>query len=96
MKTSSRLRVAVIGLGWWGQTVVRYLHQARNIEVLCAADLNTELATRFTQAEGIALAPSFEAVLADPRIEGVVLCTPRSFHSEQTVSAAQQGKPLTS
>jgi len=92
MKTSSRLRVAVIGLGWWGQTVVRYLHQARNIEVLCAADLNTELATRFTQAEGIALAPSFEAVLADPRIEGVVLCTPHSLHTEQIVAAAQAGK----
>ena len=92
MKTSSRLRVAVIGLGWWGQTVVRYLHQARNIEVLCAADLNTELATRFTQAEGIALAPSFESVLADPRIEGVVLCTPHSLHTEQIVAAAQAGK----
>lgn len=92
MNTSSRLRVAVIGLGWWGQTVVRYLHQARNIELLCAADLNTELATRFTQAEGIALASSFEAVLADPRIEGVVLCTPHSLHTEQIVAAAQAGK----
>ena len=69
MNTSSRLRVAVIGLGWWGQTVVRYLHQARNIELVCATDLNTESATRFTQAEGIALAPSFEAVLADPRAD---------------------------
>lgn len=92
MTTSSRLRVAVIGLGWWGQTVVRYLHQARNIEVLCACDLNTDLATHFTQSEGIGLAPSFEAVLTDPRIEGVVLCTPHSMHAEQIVAAAQAGK----
>ena len=31
MSNSRKFRVAVIGLGWWGQTIVKYLKNARNI-----------------------------------------------------------------
>jgi predicted dehydrogenase len=92
MDSSSRLRVAVIGLGWWGQTVVRYLKNARNIDLVCICDLDAERASRFAQAEGLDLAPDLPAVLADSRVQAVVLCTPHSLHTEQIVAAAQAGK----
>ena len=39
-----------------------------------------------------ALADSYEALLADPKVEAVVLATPHSQHAAQVIAAAQAGK----
>ena len=33
-----------------------------------------------------------EALLADPRVEGVIICTPGDSHCEYTLAAADAGK----
>ena len=91
MSNSRKFRVAVIGLGWWGQTIVKYLKNARNIEAVLATDLNQDAGRSFAQSQGVEFAPSFEAAIADPRIEGVVLCTPHSMHADQMVAVAAAG-----
>ena len=77
MSQSRKFRVAVIGLGWWGQTIVRYLQNARNIDCVLATDLHQDAGRAFAQSQGVEFAASFEAAITDPRIEGVVLCTDR-------------------
>ena len=73
MTNSRKFRVAVIGLGWWGQTIVKYLKNARNIDCVLATDLNQEAGKAFAQSQGVEFASSLEAALSDARIEGVAL-----------------------
>ncbi len=94
MTNSRKFKVAVIGLGWWGQTIVRYLKNARNIDCVLATDLNQEAGKAFAQSQGVEFSPSFEATIQDPRIEGVVLCTPHSMHADQMVQVAAAGKHI--
>jgi predicted dehydrogenase len=94
MNQARKFKVAVIGLGWWGQTIVRYLKNARNIDCVVATDLNATTGSAFAQQQGIEFAVNFEAVLSDPRIEGVVLCTPHSMHADQMVAVAEAGKHI--
>lgn len=79
------LRAAVIGLGWWGRTIVRTLQASDRIEVVAgvdpaAADL------------GVPRLPNLEAALADPMIQAVILCTPHTQHAAQIRQAAAAGK----
>lgn len=41
---------------------------------------------------GYDVAESFEAMLADPTIDGVLLATPNALHAEQTIAALEAGK----
>jgi predicted dehydrogenase len=94
MISSNKLKVAVIGLGWWGQTIVRYLANARNLKLVAATDLNLEAGRQFAQSQGIPFKPNYEAVLQDSEVEAVVLCTPHSLHADQMVAAAAAGKHI--
>ncbi len=92
MSSVAKLRVAVIGLGWWGKTIVNYLRHSRNIQLHCITDLQQEAGRSFAQGLQLNFANSYQEVLADPQVQAVVLCTPHSMHTEQMMAAAQAGK----
>ncbi len=46
----------------------------------------------FAKERGFRLAADYEALLADPNIDAVVLSTPHSMHSAQMIAAASAGK----
>ena len=48
--------------------------------------------TAFAEAQGLTFADSYEAILADPTVDAVVLATPHSQHAPQVIAAAQAGK----
>jgi predicted dehydrogenase len=86
------LKLAVVGLGWWGRIIVALLRGHAALRVVAGVDPNTEASAGFAREQGIALHARLEDVLADPAIEAVVLCTPHSLHHAQIVAAAQAGK----
>jgi predicted dehydrogenase len=87
------IRAAVVGLGWWGKTLVESVQgESAGIRFVAAATR-----TRSTDAEAYAAAydlrlGDFEAALAADDVDAVVLATPHSVHAEQTIAAAQAGK----
>jgi len=85
------LKIAVIGLGWWGRTIAGLLQGNSKLAVACAVDVNPASAD-FASGLGIPFRQDFDAVLSDPAIEAVVLCTPHSQHCEQIVRAASAKK----
>jgi len=92
-RTAGRgLRVAVVGLGFGAEFVPIYQnHPLVEDVVLCRRDPRSldELADGF----GIRTRYSdFEAVLDDPGIDAVHLCTPIPLHAGQTVAALEAGK----
>jgi predicted dehydrogenase len=87
------LRAAIVGLGWWGKTLVEATEASDAIRFVAGASrtLSPELEA-FAKAKGLRLAPSYEALLADSGIDAVVLATPHSMHAAQVIAAAKAGK----
>jgi predicted dehydrogenase len=87
------LNVAFVGTGWWGKELAKAaqsLDETFSIagcSALTAAERDT-----FCAAFGGIGYPSYEAVLADPAIDAVLLATPHSLHVPQILAAAQAGK----
>jgi predicted dehydrogenase len=87
------LRAAIVGMGSWGQNLVRSVHGHRDaIRFVAGATRTPDRAREFARDYGIPMRASYEALLADPEVEAVVLATPHSMHSEQIIAAARAGK----
>lgn len=85
------VKVGVVGLGWWGGKIVRDLIDSEYVDVVAGVDVNADARTAAAPWLGETHA-DFETVLADDRIDAVILCTPHKFHTEQIMAAAQHGK----
>ena len=87
------VRVAVVGLGYWGPNLVRNLFELASAEVVLVCDRRLEaleqLAKRYPSVRGTT---SFSDVLDDPSVEAVVVATPIGTHFELTRAALDAGK----
>lgn len=86
------VKVAMIGLGWWGKKMTAVLQKARDdLEIICAAEPNPAGA-EFAAANGFKLYGSDKDALTHPGVEAVILATPHSLHAEQIERAVAAGK----
>lgn len=85
------IKAAVIGLGWWGQTILKNLLDSQIISPVLAVD-PLDRARASASALGIETAPRFEHALANANVDAIILCTPQKYHAEQIVAAAQSGR----
>ena len=87
------INAAIVGLGWWGKTIVESVQgSSKDIQfVACATRTASEDTKAFCDAQKLTLT-SFDAALADPKVNAVVLATPHSLHPQQTIAAAKAGK----
>jgi predicted dehydrogenase len=89
------IRAAVIGLGRWGRSLVASVQGKSDAIRFSAAHTRTRAgAEEFCRQHNIPLADSYEAILADPNIDAVVLATPHTTHERQIVQAAATGKHI--
>ena len=89
------VRVAVIGLGYWGPNLVRNLNELPEAEVVAMCDMNTTLLERLGRRyPGIRREADVEAVLADPTIEAVAIATPVGTHHGLARRALEAGKHI--
>jgi predicted dehydrogenase len=88
------IRAAIIGLGGWGQHLVRCAEGAKHLRFTAAATRTPAKAADFAAMRGLRMLDSYEAALADPDVDAVVLATPHTQHTDQIVAAAAAGKPV--
>jgi len=86
----SSLGIAVIGLGWWGRVIVPLAKSSAKLRVVAVADPDPA-AAEFARQQDSPLR-TYDEVLQDRQVQGVVLCTPHSLHTDQIVRAANAGK----
>jgi predicted dehydrogenase len=87
------VRIAVVGLGYWGPNLVRNISEHPGAEALWVCDLREEaLAAIARRYPAIGTTTSFETVLADDRVDAVVIATPVSTHYPLASRALQAGK----
>jgi predicted dehydrogenase len=85
------IKAAIIGLGWWGQTILKTLLNSKIIAPVMGVDpLDSARAAASTL--GVETAPRFADALTNSAVDAVVLCTPQQHHAEQIVAAAQSGR----
>src|SRR6478735_12795065 len=88
------IHALMVGLGWWGKTLVESVQGTSDeIQFVAGASRTQSDDYRaFAATHGLTLHTSYEQVLADPRVQAVVLAPPHSLHSPQVVAAANAGK----
>jgi predicted dehydrogenase len=87
------VRIALIGMGWWGKKMLAVLQAAPDeITVVRAVEPNMDSVAALCAERGVALSADYADALADPAVEAVVLVTPHKLHGAQIEAAVKAGK----
>src|ERR1700739_2226195 len=91
MKTE-KLRVAVIGMGWWSDVLSDAIKRSDKVEIVSCFTRSEDKRKAFAEKYNCRQAASYDDVLKDPSIEAIINTTPNSAHLETTAMAAGAGK----
>jgi predicted dehydrogenase len=89
------INAAIVGLGRWGQNTVRSVfRRSERLRFSRAMVRHPDAVREFAAQHELEVTDDFAAVLADPRVQAVVLVTPHTLHVDQIVAAAAAGKAV--
>lgn len=87
------INAAIVGLGWWGKTLVNSVQGKSDLIRFTAAHSRTRSKVEdFCRDNGIAFQEDLQAVLRDPAIDAVVYAAQHTDRSEQVQKTAAAGK----
>ena len=87
------INAAIVGLGRWGRNLVNSVHgRSDAIRFVAGATRTVAKAEAYAKEKGFPLFDSYQKVLADPKVDAVVLATPHTQHAAQVAAAAKAGK----
>jgi predicted dehydrogenase len=87
------VRIAVVGLGYWGPNLVRNLHELREAEIVAVCDVREDrLEAIRRRYPAISTTTRLSQVIDDPSVEAVAIATPVSTHHELAARAITAGK----
>ncbi|WP_421903772.1 Gfo/Idh/MocA family oxidoreductase [Maridesulfovibrio sp.] len=87
----SKLKVAVIGSGYWGKNLVRNYDRIGALKMIC--DTNKDILANFKkQYPEVETVFSYNEVLSNKGIDGVIIATPAETHFELAHKALKAGK----
>ena len=87
------IKAAIVGLGWWGKTLVEATTGSDAIRVVAGTTRTvTPEVEAFAKKNNFTLAANYEGLLADKTVDAVILATPHSMHSAQVIAAAAAKK----
>ena len=87
------VRVAVVGLGYWGPNLVRNLFELDSAEVVLVCDRSPEALAQTTRRyPSVRGTTSFSDVLDDTSVEAVVIATPIGTHLELARAVLESGR----
>ncbi|MBI4570901.1 MAG: Gfo/Idh/MocA family oxidoreductase, partial [Chloroflexi bacterium] len=71
-----KVRVGVLGYGYWGPNIVRTLREMPDAELAVCCDASPGRLREARDRLGVPVTGSWEDVLADPSVDAVVVATP--------------------
>ena len=88
------INAAIVGLGWWGKTLVEAVSEvSEDIRFIAATTRSkSDEDKAFCKLHKLDLRESFESIIEDDDVDAVVLVTPNSIHAAQVIAAAARGK----
>lgn len=92
---SAPVRIALVGLGWWGKKMLAVLQAAPDeIEVVRAVEPNLAGVAELCTERQLTVSADYTDALGDTNVEAVVLATPHALHTEQIKAAVAAGKHI--
>ncbi len=90
--SSDTVRVASLGMGWWSDVLADATGRANGIEIVSCYTRSEDKRNAFAEKYNCAAASSYEEILEDDSIQGIINTTPNNVHLETTKQAAEAGK----
>jgi predicted dehydrogenase len=91
--SSAPLRVAQVGLGYWGPNLLRVLSELDDVDVRWICDLDQDrLATAGRRCPSARATTSVGEVLEDPEVDAVLIVTPVFTHYDLALQCLLAGK----
>ncbi len=88
-----KVKTAVIGTGFMGKVHTEAIRRLGNVEIVGAAAIDETEAQKFQRDTGIEnVTTDYRAMLANPEIEAVHICTPNAMHFPMAMAAMEAGK----
>lgn len=88
----TKVKVALVGCGYWGPNLARNLHQLPDAELVACCDLDPGSLQRMQALYPVRATSDLDAILADPEVEAVALATPVGTHYPLTRKLLLAGK----
>ena len=89
---ANRVKIGIVGLGRWARVLTRAARKSDLLEIVAGYSRSEENRAAFQREFGVACAPDFSRMLADPQIEGVILTVPNEQHLPLAREVAKSGK----
>ncbi len=83
-----------LGAGGFARNLGKAAAASDVVRVAAASDPVDGVAAEFTSDFGGEIAESMDALLADPRVEGVIAAVPNPVHEDVVTACARAGKPI--
>src|SRR5262245_19171633 len=92
----NNLRVGIVGLGWVAGAHIETFKSVTGAAVTAVCSRRKQDPKELQAKFGIPLKTygDYDAMVADPEIDVIDICTPHPFHAKQAIAAAQAGKHL--
>ena len=90
--SSETVRLASLGLGWWSDELADAVGRAEGVKITTCFTRSKDKRQTFAEKYDCHAASSYEEILEDPEIDGIINTTPNNVHLETTLLAAEAGK----
>ncbi len=92
-ETGTPIRVAVVGLGYWGPNLARNFAAIDGCELTWLCEDSEQIRAKLPDAfPGVRTSGEIDELLADPELDAVVLATPVPTHAELALRVLEAGK----
>lgn len=86
------MKIAVVGVGYWGSKLLRNLVAIQGADNVVAVDRNIDQLASNLGLHAVASCLSLEQALSDDSIEAVIVATPVATHTELVAQALEAGR----
>lgn len=92
---TDKIRLAPVGLGRWARVLARGARRSDTIDLYSCYSRSEEKRSAFMAEYGVdKCATTYEELLSDPDVEGVIITTPNDTHRELIIQGLEAGKAV--
>ena len=86
------IRVGALGMGWWSDVLADAIKRTRSMDIAACYTRSDSKREAFAEKYSCRAASTYEELLADESIQGIINTTPNAVHLETVQQAAEAGK----